>query len=59
MELTCSKVEKIFHLEFIPTTSIGYTLLLGIHDISDIGLMLNSSLPDDVKITITIVDIRI
>ena len=37
--------------------SIGYTLQPGIYDISDIKLMLNCLLPDEVKVIITIDDI--
>ena len=42
-----------------PTTTIGYTLPLGIYEFIDINLMLKYLLPKDVKVYFTIDDIRL
>ena len=56
---TYSEIEIIFDVIYIPTTSTGYTIPLGLYEIFDINLMLKSLLPDEVKINITIDDIRL
>ena len=45
-------------MKYIPTSTIENTLPIGIYENSDINLMLKSLLPKDVKLDITIDDIR-
>ena len=59
MELTYSEIEKTLDTEYIATSSTGYTLPLGIYEITDIELMLKSLLPDETKVKLTIDDIRL
>ena len=49
----------IFDIDYIGASTIGYTLLPGIYEISDLNLMLKSLLPNEVKTNITIDDIRL
>ena len=49
----------ILELKYIPTTTIGYTLPPCIYEIIDFYLMLKSLLPNEVKVKITIDDIRL
>ena len=57
MKLTYSENEKILDLKYIPTKSIGYNLPPGLNEIIDIISMLNSLLPEDVKVNFTRNDI--
>ena len=59
MELTYSEIEKIIDLKYIATSTIGYTLQPVIYESSDINLMVKNLLPDEVKVIITIDDIRL
>ena len=59
MALTYSEVGKILDTKYISTSSIGFTLPPGIYEISDIDLMLTSSLPKVVKVNIIIDDNRL
>ena len=59
MELTYSEVEKRFDKKYIDTSTIRYTLVPSIYEISDINLMLNFLLPKEVKLIITNDDIRL
>ena len=59
MELTYNDTEKIFVMEFIDTTTIGYTVPPGVYQISDINSMLKFLLPNVVKVDITIDDFRL
>ena len=59
MELTYSEIENILDMRYFPTSSTGYILPPGIHEISDINLMLKSLLPDEVKVEITNDHIRL
>ena len=58
-ELAYSKIEKILDIKYIATSVTAYTLPPGIYEITDINSMLKSLLPDDVKVNITIDDIRL
>ena len=59
--LQLSYVESIdiFDVNFIAGSTIGYTLPVGIYEISDINSMLEILLPNGVKVTTTIDDIRL
>ena len=59
MGLTYSEIENILDMKYIPTLVSGYTLPLGIYEISDINSMLKSLLPNEVKVNITADDIRL
>ena len=59
MELTYSEIEKILDVKYIATSIIGYTLPVGIYEISDNNSMIKSLLPNNVKVNITIDDIRL
>ena len=58
MELIYSEIEYILDVRCNATTSIGYTLPFGLYEHSDNILMLKSLLPDEVRVDITIHDIR-
>ena len=59
MELPYSEIEKILVTKYIDAKSTGNTFPPGIYEITDINLMLKFLLPDDVKVNITIDDIRL
>ena len=59
MEITYSEIEKILDVKCVNGSTVGYTLPSGVHEISDIDLMLKSLLPDELKINITLDDIRL
>ena len=46
-------------VKYIPASNIGYTFSSGIYESSDNNFMLKSLLPNDVKINITIDDIKV
>ena len=59
MELTYDEIVVILETKFIAGSTIGYLLPEGKYEISDINLMLKSLLPDQVKVNITIDNIRL
>ena len=59
MQLTYNEVIDILDLEYIPTKRIGYSLNPGIYEVIDLNNTLKHILPDNVKVTITIDDIRL
>ena len=59
MELTHNEIVDILDVEYIAGSTEGYTLPPGVHEITDINLMLESLLPKQVKVKITIDDIRL
>ena len=59
MELTYHEVAEILDTKYIDAKSTGYTFPPGSYEVFDINLMLKSSLPDEVKVNITIDDIRL
>ena len=58
-ELTYSEILNILDMKYIDASSTGYTLPPGIHELTDIDLVLKSLPPDNVKLNITIDDIRL
>ena len=58
-ELKNPDIAELFDTKYVATTSLRYTLPRGIYGISDSNSLLKSSLPDDVKVDITIDDIRL
>ena len=59
MELKYNEFAEIFDTNYFTTSSTGYTLLPGIYEISDLSLMLNSSIPVELKVDISNDDIRL
>ena len=59
LELTYSGIEKMLDTKDAATSSTRYTLLPRLYEITDINLMLKSVLPDETKLKITFVDIRL
>ena len=59
MELTYDEIVVILETKYIAASTIGYTLPQAKYEISDINLMLKSLLPDQVKVNITIDNIRL
>ena len=53
MDLSYDEIVDILDVEYIATSSTGYTLSPGFYEISDLRSMLKSLLPDDVKVNIT------
>ena len=58
-QLTCDEFIDILDLNYISTTTIEYTLPPGMYKIIDINFKLKSLLPKEVKLNITIDDIRL
>ena len=59
MQLTYNEIIDILDLEYIPTKGIGYSLNPGIYEVVDLNKTLEHILPDKVKVSITIDDIRL
>ena len=59
MQLTYDEIVDILDVRCFAGSTKGYTLPPGIYEISDFTLMLKSLLPDEVKVKITIDDIRL
>ena len=59
MQLTYNEIIDILDLEYIPTKRIGYSLNPGIYEVVDLNNTLNYILPDNVKINVTIDDVRL
>ena len=58
-EMTYDEILDILDVNYVAASTVGYTLQPGIYEISDTNLMLKSSLPDEVKVEITIGDLRL
>ena len=59
MRLSYNEIMNILDLKYIPTKRTGYSLNPGIYEVVDLNNTLNHILPDNVKVNITIDDIRI
>ena len=59
MRLSYDEIMDILDLKYIPTKRTGYSLNPGIYEVIDINNTLKHILPDNVKINITIDDIRL
>ena len=59
MRLSYDEIMDILDLKYIPTKRIGYSLDPGIYEIIDLNNTLKHILPDNVKVNITIDDIRL
>ena len=58
-QLTYDEILAKLDRKYVPTTIIGYTLPPGMYKIIDINFMLKSLLPREVKVKITVDDIRL
>ena len=59
MRLSYDEVMDILDLKYIPTKRTGYSLDSGIYEVDDLNNTLKYILPDNVKISVTIDDIRL
>ena len=59
MRLSYDEIMNILDLKYIPTKKTGYSLNPGIYEVVDLNNTLKHILPDNVKISITIDDIRL
>ena len=59
MQLTYDEIIDILDLIYIPTEKTGYSLNPGIYEVVDFNNTLKYILPDNVKISVTIDDIRL
>ena len=59
MQLTYDEIIDVLDLKYIPTKRTGYSLNPGIYEVIDLNNTLKYILPDNVKVTITIDDIRL
>ena len=59
MRLSYDEIMDILDLKYIPTKRTGYSLNSGIYEVIDLNNTLKHILPDNVKINITIDDIRL
>ena len=57
-QLTYDETRDILDLKYIPSKTIGYFLNPGVYELTDINKTLEFILPDIVKVSITIDDIR-
>ena len=59
MRLSFDEIIDILELKYFPTERIGYSLIPGIYEVIDLNNSLKYFLPNNVKVNITIDDIRI
>ena len=59
MQLTYNEIIDVLDLEYIPTKRTGYSLNPGIYEVVDLNNTLKYILPDNVKVSVTIDDIRL
>ena len=59
MQLTYDEILDILDLKYIPTKRTGYSLNPGIYEVVDLNTTLKYILPDNVKVSVTIDDIRL
>ena len=58
MRLSYDEIMDILDLKYIPTKRTGYSLNPGIYEMIDLNNTLKYILPDNVKISVTIDDVR-
>ena len=59
MQLTYNEIIDILDFKYIPTKRTGYSLNPGIYEIDDLNNTLKYILPDNIKVSVTIDDIRL
>ena len=59
MQLTYDEFMDIFYLKYIPTKRTGFSLNPGVYEVVDLNNTLKYIVPDNVKVIVTIDDIKI
>ena len=59
MQLTYDEIIDVLDLKYISTKRIGYSLNPGIYEVADLNKTLKHIIPDNVKVNVTIDDIRL
>ena len=59
MRLSYDEIMDILDLKYIPTKRTGYSLNPGIYEVDDLNITLKYIIPDNVKVNVTIDDIRL
>ena len=59
MQLTYNEIIDILDLEYVPTKRVGFSLNQGIYEVIGLNNTLKYILPDNVKVSVTIDDIRL
>ena len=59
LQLTYHEIVDILDVKYIPRSNEGYTLVPGIYEVTDINMMLKYLHPKEVKVNITIDDVRL
>ena len=59
MQLTYDEIIDILDLKYIPTRRTGFSLNPCIYEVNDINNTLKHILPDNVKVSVTIDDVRL
>ena len=59
VQLTYDEIVDILHVKYIPGSTKRYTLLPVVYEVADINMMLKSLLPKEVKVNITVDEIRL
>ena len=59
LRLSYDEIMGILYLKYIPTKRTGYSLNPGIYEVIDLNNTLNYILPDNVKVSVTIDDIKL
>ena len=59
MQLTYDEIIDILDLKYISTKRLGHSLIPGIYKVIDLNNTLNYNLPDNVKVSVTIDDVRL
>ena len=59
MQLTYDEIIDVLDLKYIPTKRTGYSLNPGFYEVIDLNNVLKYNLPDNVKVSVTIDDIRL
>ena len=58
-QLTYDEIIDILDLKYVPTKRTGYSLDPGIYEVIDLNNTLKYILPDNVKVSVTIDDVRL
>ena len=59
MQLTYDEIIDILDLKYVPTKRTGYSLPPGIYEVIDLNNTLKYILPDNVKVSVSIDDVRL
>ena len=59
MQLTYDEIMDILDLKYIPTKITGYSLNPGIFEVVDLNNTLGHMLPDSVRVSVTVDDVRL